>query len=78
MKKLFMVAMLPFLLFIQPAFADVFIQNDQKYVSTDGSLHIVGEIENNSNSPLNQVEITARLLDDNGFQIGQALSLIHI
>ena len=69
MMKLFIIALLPFLMFIQPAFADVFIQNDQKYVGADGSLHIVGEIENNSNSPLNQVEITARLLDDNGFQI---------
>ena len=73
MKKLFMIALLPFLMFVQPVFADVFIQNDQKYVGADGSLHIVGEIENNSNSPLNQVEITARLLDDNGFQIGQAV-----
>ena len=44
MMKLFIIALLPFLMFIQPAFADVFIQNDQKYVGADGSLHIVGEI----------------------------------
>ena len=70
MKK-FLFAFIPFLFLVQPAFADIFIQNDQQYVSNDGSLHIVGEIENNSNVPLNQIKITAKLLDENGFQIGQ-------
>ena len=70
MKKL-IIAAIPLLFFIQPAFGDVFIQNDQHYISNDGSLHIVGEIENNSNVPLNQIKITAKLLDDNGSQIGQ-------
>ena len=71
MKKL-IVAVIPFLLFIQPAFAaDVLIQNDQPYIDDDGTLHIVGEIENNTNVPLNQIMITAKLLDDDGFQIGQ-------
>ena len=70
MKK-FLFAFIPFLFLVQPAFADIFIQNDQQYVSNDGSLHIVGEIENNSNVPLNQIKITANLLDKNGFQIGQ-------
>ena len=68
MKKL-LIATIPFLLFIQPAFADVFIQNDQQYVSDDGSLHIVGEIENNSNMPLNQIKISALLIDDDGNEI---------
>jgi type 1 fimbria pilin len=70
MKKL-IVAVLPFLIFMQPAFADVFIQNDQPYIDDDGTLHIVGEIENNTNIPLNQIMITAKLLDGDGFQIGQ-------
>ena len=70
MKKL-IVAVIPFLIFVQPVFADVFIQNDQPYIDDDGVLHIVGEIENNTNVPLNQIMITAKLLDDNGFQIGQ-------
>ena len=48
MRK-FIFAFIPFLLLLQPAFGDVFIQNDQQYVSADGTLHIVGEIENNSN-----------------------------
>jgi len=70
MKKL-IVAVIPFLIFVQPVFADVFIQNDQPYIDDDGVLHIVGEIENNTNVPLNQIMITAKLLDGNGFQIGQ-------
>ncbi len=70
MKK-FIIAFIPFLLFLQPAFADIFIQNDQPYIDDDGTLHIVGEIENNTNVPLNQIKITAKLLDGDGFQIGQ-------
>ena len=70
MKK-FLFAFIPFLFLVQPAFADVLIQNDQQYISDDGSLHIVGEIENSSNMPLNQIKITANLLDKNGFQIRQ-------
>jgi len=69
--KIFLFAIIPFLLLVQPAFADVFIHNDQQYIGDDGSLHIVGEIENNSNLPLNQIMITAKLLDEGGFQIGQ-------
>ena len=70
MKKI-LFAFIPFLFLMQPAFGDVFIQNDLQYIGYDGSLHIVGEIENNSNVPLNQIKITANLLDENGFQIGQ-------
>ena len=71
MRKLIF-AFIPFLLLLQPAFGDVFIQNDQQYVSADGTLHIVGEIENNSNVPLNQIKITAKILDDSGLQITQS------
>ncbi len=67
----YILGVIPFLLIIQPAFADVFINNDQQYLSSDGSLHIVGEIENNSDLPLNQFKITAELLDGNGFQIAK-------
>ena len=70
MKKILFL-FIPFLVLMQPAFADVLIQNDQQYTSDDGSLHIVGEIENTTNVPLNQIKITAKLLDENGFQIGE-------
>ncbi len=46
------------------AWAEVTIQNDQMYFDDDGSLHIVGEIQNNVNAPLNQIEIQASLLSN--------------
>ena len=67
----YILLIVPLLLVIHPAFADVFIQNDQQYISDDGSLHIVGEVEKNSNVPLNQIKITANLLDKNGYQVNQ-------
>ena len=67
----YILLIVPLLLVIHPAFADVFIQNDQQYISDDGSLLIVGEVENNSNVPLNQIKITANLLDKNGYQVNQ-------
>ena len=65
MKKYFVIflvltAWIPF------AFADVVIQNDKFYVGDDGSLHIVGEIQNDLKSPLNQVKVLAILYDSNG------------
>ena len=63
-----------FLLFVLPliglpcAWADISIQNDQQYLGDDGSLHIVGEIQNNFNVPLNQIEVQAKLFS-NGIMI---------
>jgi len=51
------------------AFGEVFIQNDQQYIGDDGSLHIVGEIKNNLESPLNQINIYVTLLDENNYII---------
>ena len=49
---------------IPTAFADVYIDNDQKYLGNDGTLHIVGEIINESNKPINQIEVTAVFYSD--------------
>ena len=68
MKKL--IFAVPLLFLIQPAFADVLIQNDQYHLGDDGFLHILGEVENNLDVPLNQIKISAKLLDENGFQRG--------
>ncbi|MDC4231548.1 MAG: DUF3426 domain-containing protein [Nitrosopumilus sp.] len=46
------------------AFGDVIIQNDQQYIGDDNSLHIVGEIQNNLEMPLNQISIHVTLLDE--------------
>ena len=67
MKKL--LCLLPLLLISQAAYAEVVIQNDQKYIDNDGLLHIVGEIENNTSAPLNQIKISALLIDGNGNEI---------
>ena len=61
--------LLPLLLLIQPAFGEIVVQNDQTYIGNDGMLHIVGEIQNNSKSPLNKIKILALLTDENGNEI---------
>jgi len=50
---------------IPVAFAQVTIQNDQQYIGDDGAFHVVGEIQNNLNSPLNQVQVFVTLYDEN-------------
>ena len=67
MKKLLI--LIPLVLFCPIAYGEVSIQNDQKYVDSDGLLHIVGEIENNTSTPLNQIKISAILLDNNGNEV---------
>ncbi len=67
MKKLLF--LIPLFLITPIAYGEVSIQNDQKYVDSDGLLHIVGEIENNTSTPLNQIKISAILLDNNGNEV---------
>ena len=58
MKKLSLILIL--LVFTVPTvFAEVYIDNDHKYLGDDGAIHIVGEIINESDKPINQVEIIA-------------------
>ena len=56
---LFLIGLIPI------AYAEVSIQNDQKYFGDDGTLHIVGEIQNNLEVPLRQINIEATLYDKN-------------
>ena len=67
MKKI--LALLPLLILIQPAFAEISVENDQPYIGDDGVLHIVGEIQNNSKNPLNKIKIIATLTDEDGNEI---------
>ena len=63
MKKLRLFLIL--LTFTVPtAFADVYIDNERKYIGDDGTLHVVGEIINESDKPINQVEVTAVFYSD--------------
>jgi hypothetical protein len=64
MKKL--VFLIPLLFLIQPAFGDIVIENDQTYIGNDGIMHIVGEIKNDSKSPVNKIKIIATIVDVNG------------
>ena len=50
---------------IPTVFSEVTIQNDQQYVGDDGALHVVGEIQNDLDSPLNQVLVSVILYDEN-------------
>lgn len=51
---------------IIPAHAEILIQNEQTYFANDGTLHLVGEIKNNLQVPLNQVKVFAILYDQQG------------
>ena len=65
MKKLSLILIL--LVFTVPTvFAEVYIDNDHKYLGDDGAIHIVGEIINESDKPINQVEIIAVFYSDDG------------
>jgi len=63
--KFLAISIISLSLIFSSAWAQVSIINDQQYVSEDGIFHIVGEIENNSSVPLNQVVVMATLYDIN-------------
>ena len=63
MKKLSLFLIL--LAFVVPnAFAEVYVDNDHKYLGDDGTIHIVGEIINESDKPINQVNVIAIFYSD--------------
>ena len=69
MKKLLF--LIPLLILIPPAFGEIIVQNDQTYIDDDDILHIVGEIRNDSKSPLNKINILAVLIDENGNEVNK-------
>ena len=79
MKKIFIIIII-FTGITPLAFGDVIIQNDQQYIGDDGALHIVGEIKNNLDFPLNQINVHVTLLDENNFiiQIKEVSSLVNV
>jgi len=64
MKKL--IFLIPLLFLLQPAFGEIIVENDQTYIGNDGMMHIVGEVKNDSKSPVNKIKIIAILTDENG------------
>jgi len=63
-EKIFIITIV-FVGLVPLAFGEVIIQNDQQYIGDDDTLHIVGEIKNNLQVPLNQINIHVTLLDEN-------------
>ena len=51
--------LIPIIFLFQTAYADVLIENDQKYIDDNNLLHIVGEIVNYTDKPISQIEISA-------------------
>ena len=49
---------------VPSAFAEVYIDNDHKYIGDDGTLHIVGEVINESDKPINQINVNAIFYSD--------------
>ena len=79
MEKFFIIVIV-FTGIIPLAFGETFIQNDQQYIGDDGALHIVGEIKNNLDVPLNQINVQVTLLDENKHLIAirETSSLVNI
>lgn len=48
------------------AWAEVTVQNDRMYTGSDGSLHIVGEVQNDLGAPLGQIRLMATIYDGQG------------
>ena len=46
------------------AWGEISIQNDRQYFGNDGALHIVGEIQNDLNAPVNQVIVYVTLFSN--------------
>jgi len=68
MEKIFIIIII-FVGLMPLAFGEVFVQNDQQYIGDDDALHIVGEIINNLEFPLNQINVHVTLLDEDGYLI---------
>ena len=77
MLKKYLILLFPIILGFSNVSAEILIQNDQAYFGDDGVMHIVGEIRNEFDVPLNQIDILASLYS-NGRIIDQtsAASLI--
>jgi len=63
--KKYLLLVIPLIFGISSAWAEVSIQNDQLYIGSDGSLHIVGEIHNQLDVPLNQIDVHVTLYSEN-------------
>lgn len=79
MKK-FLIFIIVISIVVPTASAEVTILNDKKYVGDDDSVHIVGEIQNNLDVPLRQIQVFVTLYDVNNKIIStkETSSLVNI
>ena len=61
--------LIPIIFLFQAAYADVLIENDQKYIDDNNLLHIVGEIVNYTDKPISQIEISATTFSNTNSKI---------
>ncbi len=61
MLKKYLILLFPIILGFSNASSEILIQNDQAYFGDDEAMHIVVEIRNDFNVPLNQIHILASL-----------------
>jgi len=61
--------LIPIIFLFQTAYADVLIENDQKYIDDNNLLHIVGEIVNYTDKPISQIEISATIFSSTNSKI---------
>ena len=59
MLKILVISVVLLIFVIPGVWAEVYIENDHQYISNDDTIHIVGEIINDTNTPLNQVTVYA-------------------
>ena len=70
-KKIIIISLLSISIVIPNAWAQVAVVNDQQYLDEDDIFHIVGEIENNSSVPLDQIVVSATLYSEDGEVLGK-------
>lgn len=73
-----MLLLAPLLLGIPTVWGEISIQNDQQYIGDDGTLHIVGEIKNDLDVPLNQIEVYALLYSESNELINTITSKVLV
>jgi len=63
--KKYLLLILPLVFGFSNAWAEISVDNHQQFFTNDGALHIVGEIQNQFDVPLNQVDIHVTMYSGN-------------
>ena len=74
MNKVVFLFLIPIIFLFQNAYADVLIENDQKYIDDDNLLHVVGEIANYTDKPISQIHISATTFSNTNSKIATVSS----